>query len=127
MWVGCKHEHKNKGRKEKKTTHFTHASRQGQAWAGTARWVEAGTGLRGWAQAQYRGTQMWAGCKCGYKNKVKKEKLLTRLIVEAGRQGWPQQVWPGMVGCESAGAGHRQAGGCRAGHRDRQVCAGWQA
>ena len=73
------------------------------------------------------GTQTWVDWKCEYKNKVKKEMLLPRLIVEAGRQGQPQQVWPGVVGCKSAGVGCRQAGGCRAGHRYRQVCVGWQA
>ena len=44
MQAGCKHEDKNKGKKEKKTTHFTHVQvgrdRHGQAQPG------------GWRQGQ---------------------------------------------------------------------------
>ena len=86
-------------------------NRCGQAWLGaswqvwsTDRQVDAGqdTGIGRcvWVgrcehrevQAQGRGTQPWVGCKHEHKNKVKKKKPFTRLIVQAGRQGQPQQV-----------------------------------
>ena len=86
-------------------------NRYGQVWLGVSwqaqgagRQVDAGqdTGIGRcvWVskhehrevQAQGRGTWLWAGCKHEHKNKVKKKKPLTRLIAQAGRQGWLQQV-----------------------------------
>ena len=50
-------------------------------WAGMARWVEAGTRLRGQVWAWVRLTWMQVGCKHEHKNKGKrKKKLLTLLI-----------------------------------------------
>ena len=60
--------------------------------AGLGRCVQVSRHEHREVQAQGRGTQPWAGCKCEHKNKVKKKKPLTRLIAQAGRQGQPQQV-----------------------------------
>ena len=48
------------------------------------------------------GTWMQADWKCEHKNKVKVVVKTTHQTHCRGRQvGWPQQVWPGVIGCES--------------------------
>ena len=90
---------------------------------GTGRCVQVSRHEHREVQAQGRGTWIQMGCKCEHKNKVKKKKPLTRLIVQAGRQGQPQQVWPGMVRCKSVGRGkHRKPG--TGGWRHRQALPG---
>ena len=88
---------KEKGKKNYSL--YSYASRQGQAWVGTAMWVEAGTGLRGWAWAQCKGTQTWAGCKHEHKNKVKKKNHSPdSLCKQVGRGGHIRcgQAWSGV-------------------------------